>query len=225
MPVVTIDGPAGSGKSTVAHLVADAMGSKTVDSGALYRGLAYFFLQRFGAGFESAKTQAGFKQQLVDGVKLNLQWLKNQQQVWLDGKDISQVIRNKEVTAATQQIANNAECREWVNQRLRILAAESAIVADGRDMGSQVFTNAELKIYLFADLQCRVSRRAKELNITASAEYAQLKQSIEQRDNQDQTRKIAPLTCAKDAIKLDSSNLTIEQVAKKVISLARSKGL
>lgn len=122
MPVITIDGPAGSGKSTVASLVAETLGFKTVNSGALYRALTYFFLEQFGENLTDLPTQNAFKRLLAEDCQINLGWSDNQQQVWLGEQEISQKIQTEQIATNTKLIADDVEYRKWVDQYLRKLA-------------------------------------------------------------------------------------------------------
>lgn len=217
MPVITVDGPSGSGKGTVCRLLADKLGWDVLDSGAIYRVLSLAALHH---------QIALDNEEALDPLAANLdvQFLVDSQtnagKVILEGEDVTSTIRNEEVGAAASKVAALPRVREALLRRQRAFKTERGLIADGRDMGTVVFQDAPLKIYLTASAQERARRRYVELNergldVTLSG----LLQDIQARDERDMNRTVAPLVPADDAIEIDTSELSAQQVFDKVITL------
>jgi cytidylate kinase len=203
-PVVTIDGPAGAGKSTVAREVARRLGFKLVDTGALYRALAWAVAQAGvdpSDGAALAQVLARTRVELTDG------------RVLVDGRDVTGEIRTPEIGMLTSKITALAPVREKMTPIQRSLAAAGGVVLEGRDTGTVVCPDAEVKIYLDADLAERARRRNKELAARGmTADYGNVKADMAQRDRQDMEREIAPLRKPAGAITVDSTGVTPEAV-------------
>ena len=217
MPVITVDGPSGSGKGTVCRLLADKLGWDVLDSGAIYRVLSLAALHH--------QIALDNEEALVPlAANLDVQFLVDSQtnagKVILEGEDVTTTIRNEEVGAAASKVAARPRVREALLRRQRAFRTENGLIADGRDMGTVVFPDAPLKIYLTASAQERARRRFVELNergldVTLSG----LLEDIQARDDRDMNRAVAPLVPAEDAIELDTSELNAQQVFDKVITL------
>ena len=208
MPVITVDGPSGSGKGTVCRLLADKLGWDVLDSGAIYRVLSLAALHH--------QIALDNEEGLVPlAANLDVQFLVDSQtnagKVILEGEDVTTTIRNEEVGAATF---------EALLRRQRAFRTENGLIADGRDMGTVVFQDAPLKIYLTASAQERARRRFVELNTRGlDVTLSGLLQDIQARDERDMNRTVAPLVPAEDAIEIDTSDLNAQQVFDKVITL------
>ena len=215
---VAIDGPAGAGKSTIAKLLAKEKGYIYVDTGALYRGLAIHFLDRsinaqdIGAVIEAVK-EADVKIKYEDGA----------QQVYLNGRNITKRLRGEEVGRMASATAKIPEVRDKLLMLQRNLAAEQDVVMDGRDIGTCVLPDAEVKIFLTASVKTRARRRYVELTGTGeSCDLETIEEDIKKRDEQDMTRKTAPLKKAEDAYLVDSSDMTVEEVVRTIAALCKS---
>lgn len=217
MPVITVDGPSGSGKGTVCRLLADKLGWDVLDSGAIYRVLSLAALHH--------QIALDNEEGLVPlAANLDVQFLVDSQtnagKVILEGEDVTTTIRNEEVGAAASKVAALPRVREALLRRQRAFRTENGLIADGRDMGTVVFQDAPLKIYLTASAEERARRRFVELNTRGlDVTLSGLLQDIQARDERDMNRVVAPLVPAEDAIELDTSELNAEQVFDKVITL------
>ena len=210
-PVITIDGPTASGKGTVAQRVATALGWGVLDSGALYRLTALAVLQQ-GVLPEDLTAVARVGQQL--------EVCFHSQGVTLSGLEVSDLIRQEQVGSLASRLAPNPALREALLERQRAFRTPPGLVADGRDMGTIVFKDAKLKIFLVADAQARAERRCKQLiEKGISANLADLVADMKERDARDIERAVAPLVPASDAHVVDSSHLTIEQTVQNVLDL------
>ncbi|MCG7562871.1 MULTISPECIES: (d)CMP kinase [Pseudoalteromonas] len=219
MPVITVDGPSGSGKGTVCRLLAEKLDWDVLDSGAIYRVLSLAAIHHHIA-LDNEEALVPLAANLdvqfpIDGVTKKIK-------VILEGEDVTHTIRNEEVGAAASKIAALPRVREALLRRQRAFRSERGLIADGRDMGTVVFPQAELKIYLTASAQERARRRYLELkdkglDVTLDG----LLIEIEARDDRDMNRKVAPLVPAHDAIVLDTTELDAEQVFTKVTTLVQ----
>ncbi|MBW7473470.1 (d)CMP kinase [Paenibacillus oenotherae] len=214
---VAIDGPAGAGKSTVARKVAEQLGYVYIDTGAMYRAVT---LAANRAGITSDDTEA--LSALVADLHIRLMPGEQGQTVLLNGEDVTEGIRTRAVTLQVSQIASHEPVRIRLVELQRELAASKGIVMDGRDIGSHVLPDAELKVFLTASVGIRALRRFKELK-DDSITLEQLEQEIAERDASDEKRSISPLIRAQDAIVVDSSELTIDQVVALIVDLSRTK--
>ena len=208
--VIAIDGPSASGKGTVAARVADTLGWAYLDSGALYR-LTALHAKNQGIAWDKESEIATLASALpVEFVG---------QIILLDGQDVSQAIRHEEIGMGASAVAKLPAVRSALLQRQRNFLDEQGLVADGRDMGSVVFPEACLKIFLTASAQIRAERRAKQLNLPLTGkEFAQILADIEARDEADRNRAVAPLKQLPDALLLDTSDLTIEEAVTQVLA-------
>lgn len=211
IPVITIDGPTASGKGTVAQRVASALGWGVLDSGALYRLTALAVQQQaIDPENEAAVAEAG--------ATLDVQFRSNQ--ILLGGQDVSEVIRREHVGNLASRLAPNPKLRAALLSRQRAFRLAPGLVADGRDMGTIVFPDAQVKIFLIADVQARAQRRAKQLiEKGISANLEDLLADMRARDARDTQRSVAPLIAAKDAHVVDSSTLTIDQTVQSILDL------
>lgn len=216
--VVAIDGPAGAGKSTIAKLVAEKLGYAYIDTGAMYRSVTWKFLQ----------TKKNFDEQMISDLaaKMVIEFRPEASvnRVFVDGTEVTDEIRNAEVTCNVSRVAAIGPVREAMVDQQRRMGESGGVLMDGRDIGTVVFPNADLKIFLTATVEERARRRYKEL--TAKGEQidlAVLQQEIAQRDKQDSEREISPLRQADDAFLLDSSDMTIAEVAAFIIKMVQEK--
>jgi cytidylate kinase len=222
--VIAIDGPSASGKSTTARAVADALGFAHLDSGALYRGVTLVALRDRGTG-PDAPLDANRILRAAEERGLALHYDGAGYAVYLGGRPVDQEIRSPEVTALVSAVSALPEVREWVNERLRILArAGQSIVVDGRDIGTVVFPEATLKVFLTASARTRASRRLEQRGeVTNSTVLDRETAALIARDEADSTRPVAPLRMAEDAIPLDGTRLTFQQQVDRIVALARDR--
>jgi cytidylate kinase len=214
VPVITIDGPTASGKGTVAHRVAVALGWTTLDSGALYRLTALGALNRdLDAGNEASVAEVART--------LDVQF--DAEKILLDGMDVTDAIRQERVGNLASRVAAYPEVRQALLERQRAFRVLPGLVADGRDMGTVVFPDAPLKIFLVADVEARAERRCNQLiSKGISANLDDLLRDMRERDARDMQRAVAPLVPASDAHVLDSSGMTIEQTVQAVLDFWKS---
>lgn len=220
VPIITIDGPSGSGKGTIARRVADYLGWHLLDSGALYRLVAYAG-QRRGIDPEDEAGLAAVARDL--DVRFGTDSEGNEQ-IWLDGEEVSREIRTERAGEGASRVAAMPAVRAALVDRQHSFARPPGLVADGRDMGTVIFPSAGLKIFLTASAEERARRRYKQLKDKGlSANLAALSQEIAERDRRDANRPIAPLKPADDAIIVDSTSMTIDAVVARVLELAAAK--
>lgn len=214
---IAIDGPAGAGKSTIAKLVAKKKGYIYVDTGAMYRGLAVHFIKKGIAPEEKEKIAEACADAMIkivyeDGI----------QQVYLNGKNITGSLREEAVGNMASKSSAIPAVRAKLLDLQRTLAAEENVVMDGRDIGTHVLPNADVKIYLTASVETRAKRRYNELTEKGiTCDFNEIAADIAERDERDMTRDIAPLKQAEDAVLIDSSDMTIEEVTEAIISLCK----
>ncbi|TXR40457.1 (d)CMP kinase [Ectopseudomonas mendocina] len=216
-PVITVDGPSGSGKGTLCALLAKQLGWNLLDSGALYRLLA------FAAGNHGIDlTNEESLKQLA--AHLDVQFIDKR--IILEGEEVTEAIRNEQVGAGASMVASLPAVREALLQRQRAFREMPGLVADGRDMGTVVFTDAPLKIFLTASAEERARRRYLQLKAKGDdVNLASLLEEIRARDERDTQRAVAPLKPAADAILLDSTELSIEQVLERILSEVADRDL
>jgi cytidylate kinase len=212
--LVTIDGPAGAGKSTVSRLLAGRLKYRHIDTGALYRGMAYEALQQ---GVSIEDTQA--LQRLCRNLQLNFEFREDGSHLFSGGRDISACIRTPEVTAMASGISARPVVRDYLLSIQRRLGAEKQAVFEGRDMGTVVFPEADVKFFLTADLAVRAKRRLAELSSDRACTLSQIMADIQKRDHRDRSRTIAPLKDAPDAIHIDSTSLSVHRVVDKMLRI------
>ena len=214
---IAIDGPGGAGKSTIAKLVAKEKGYIYVDTDAMYRGLAIHFLKK--------GIQPDEKEKIIDACKdaeVSIGYEDGAQQIYLNGENITSMLREEAVGNMASISSAVPEVRAKLLDLQRNLAKEKDVVMDGRDIGTHVLPNADVKIYLTASVECRANRRFKELTEKGIAcNYDEIAQDIQERDTRDMNREIAPLKKADDAVLVDSSDMTIEEVVKAITGLCR----
>jgi len=204
--IIAIDGPAGSGKSTTAKIVANKLGFVYIDTGAMYRAVTYYALKN---------NLLGNKNQLIKKIKelkINLSFNNNLTKVFLNDKDITDYLRTKEVNDYVSEISKIPEIRKELVAKQRYFAENNNVVMEGRDIGTVVFPDADIKFFLVASIEERTKRRAKEfINKGENISIEQIEENLKQRDEIDSTRESSPLVKANDAIEIDTTNLTIEE--------------
>ena len=205
--IVTIDGPAGSGKSTAARLLASRLGLLYLDTGALYRTATLA-----GIGSKTGLDDANAMAELLEKIEVQVAWGDQGMTVSLNGRDVSGEIRDPAVTEQVKRVARHPEVRAKVTALVRGLARGRSVVTEGRDQGTVVFPNADVKFFLDADLDVRARRRHKELGERVGLE--DVRGGIQERDESDRQRAVGPLTSAPDAIHVDTSRLSIDQMVE-----------
>lgn len=218
-PVVTIDGPSGAGKGTVSTLLAKKLGWHFLDSGAIYRVLAIASIHHQ----ISADDEMGLVP-LASGLDVNFETSNQSSRIILEGEDVTQAIRTESVGATASQIASLPRVREALLRRQRAFRQEPGLVADGRDMGTVVFSNADAKIFLTASADERAKRRYNQLKESGhDVSMARLLDEIQSRDERDANRSVAPLVPSSDALVLDSTAMSVEQVLETVSEFVEQK--
>lgn len=219
LEVITIDGPSGSGKSTVSKALALKLNYSYLDTGAMYRAFA---LEVLNKGFENDKER--YIQLLKD---FHIKFSYNNdgsQRIFCNDKDVTELIRTPEVSMWASTISKEKEVRERMGYLQRKMGEAGKLVAEGRDMGTVVFKDAFAKFFLFATPEIRALRRYKELlEKNISVNYQEVLEDIKRRDDQDSNRELAPLRPAEDAVLIDSSNLTVEEVVNKIYIIVLEK--
>lgn len=217
---IAIDGPAAAGKSTIAKMTAKKLGYTYIDTGAMYRALTYKALEE-NIDINNGAALGG----LLRRIDIMLEPLgENGQAVIVDGEDVSEAVRSSKVTAAVSAVATHNEVRELMVEKQRILGNAMGVVMDGRDIGTHVLPDAELKIFMTASVEERALRRYNENNkrgIESSLEM--LKTEISERDRADSEREVSPLKQAEDALFIDTTAMSIEEVAKEISRLAKER--
>ncbi|HIW84414.1 MAG TPA: (d)CMP kinase [Candidatus Dorea gallistercoris] len=212
---VAIDGPAGAGKSTIAKRVAKEKGFIYVDTGAMYRALALHFLER--------EIQARETERIVEAVQdadVRIQYEDGIQQVYLNGRNVTGRLREESVGNMASQSSAIPQVREKLLELQRSLARKEDVVMDGRDIGTCVLPDADVKVFLTASVKTRARRRCEELREKGIlCDLAEIERDIRERDERDMTRETAPLRQAEDAVLIDSSDLTIEEVTAAIVKL------
>lgn len=218
---IAIDGPAGAGKSTIARLAAKRLGFVYVDTGAMYRAIALYFLRK-GIRPEDVQTIAS----LVQGAEITIRYVDGTQQVILNGEDVSGQIRTEEVGNMASATSAIPAVRAHLLELQRNLAASANVIMDGRDIGTCILPDADVKIFLTASTSVRAMRRYRELQEKGMmCNLEEIEQDIIERDASDMNRETAPLKQAEDAMLLDSSDMTLEQVVQAILEAAFSRGL
>jgi cytidylate kinase len=217
--IVAVDGPAGSGKSSVCRKAALEVGVQYIDSGAIYRAITWYFMDKYGENLSidnPVNELANVKIKQVfepDGSVKTL----------LNGKDVSSLIREEKVAENISFFSNNKEIRDYVSSLLRDWAGRNSIIMDGRDIGTVVFPDADLKVYLDASVDVRTERRVKEYtDLGKNVDENSIRNQIIQRDFKDENREFGPLKKAADAVYLDTSNMTFKDVIEKLKDMITS---
>ena len=216
--IVAIDGPAGSGKGTITKLVGEKLGLVNIDTGATFRCVTLAMLQQNISTNEEEKIK-----KLLENIKIEFKKENNIQMVLLNGQDVTKKIREKEVNNFVSQVSTLKIVREKLLNLQRKIAKGKDVIMEGRDIGTTVFPNANVKIYLDATPEERAKRRVlqnQEKGISTS--YEEALENVKSRDKMDSERELAPLRQAEDAIYVDSTNLTIDEVVQKIIEIIES---
>jgi len=214
--VITIDGPAGAGKTTISRLLADRLGYRYVDTGALYRGIALAAVRAGVALDDDAALEALCRQ-----TRLNFDRGDDGTRLLLDGEDASVAIRRPEVTMAASAVSARPVVRGFLLEIQRTMGREKAVVFEGRDMGTVVFPEAHIKFFLDADPEKRARRRFAEIEGRGGQTLSQVTADMQKRDRDDAQRQLAPLKMAADAILIDSTHLTVDQVIDRMLGFIR----
>ena len=216
MKIVTLDGPSGSGKGTVGRLLAQVLNFNYLDSGLLYRGVAILVIENCIALSEVNN---------IEGIarNMNLEFSSENNKIFLDGIDVSNSIRTEEISIVSSKVAQLKSVRAILHEIQRGYLKGNGLIADGRDMGTVIFPDADLKIFITASPEARAYRRHKELlGRGESVSLRDLERSIASRDRSDSERKISPLVPAVDAIIIDTSNMTVEEVKDEIVKHYRA---
>ena len=212
---IAIDGPAGAGKSTIAKLIAKKKGYIYIDTGAMYRAMALYFIEAGIGAEEQDKISAA-----VQDANVTITYENGEQNVWLNGRNVNGLIRTEEVGKMASASSGNKEVRRKLVELQQALARKESVVMDGRDIGTCVLPDADVKVYLTADSHVRAVRRYEELQAKGQdCDLETIEKDIIDRDYQDMHRDISPLRQAEDAVLLDSSHMTIEEVAQAIIGM------
>ena len=212
---IAIDGPAGAGKSSIAKEVAKKLGFVYVDTGAMYRAVAVYAIEN---GIEI--KEGNFTKEVLDKIEIELAYNENGQRIYLLGKDVSERIREADASIGASDVATIPAVRLKLVELQRALSEKSSVIMDGRDIGTYVLPDAEVKIFLTASVDVRAKRRLFELQTKGmDADFEKVKKDIEYRDKNDSEREFAPLKKADDAVVVDTSDMTIPEVIKTLIDI------
>lgn len=218
--LITIDGPAGAGKTSVSRTLAERLGYRYIDTGALYRGVAYE-VQRQGIDPENDSDLAA----LCDRLRLAFKLQASEPRLYSGDTDISDQIRTPEISMLASAVSAKPVVREYLHNVQKDIGRQKAAVFEGRDMGTVVFPEADVKFFLDASSQTRARRRYAEIKSKSDQSLKQVKKDMQRRDRNDSTRSLAPLKPADDAILIDSTDLSIQEVVDSMLShIARLKG-
>lgn len=215
--IIAIDGPAGAGKSTIAARLARKLGYVNLESGAMYRALALKAIAN-DASFEDEASLV----KLADDSQIRLEPTLAGNRTFLDGRDVSARIRERDVTEGASKVSVHPKVREWMVAHQRQMGLGGGVVMEGRDIGTKVFPDADLKIFLDADPVVREQRRLAQ-NKNAGTMTSSLAAEIRERDHRDRTRAVSPLAAADDAVVIDSTSMSEDEVLDRVESLARER--
>ena len=215
--IIAIDGPAGAGKSTIAARLARKLGYVNLESGAMYRALALKAIESDTASEDEAALV-----KLADGSRIQLEPTSTGNRTLLDGRDVSARIRERDVTDGASKISVHPKVREWMVDHQRALGAGGGVVMEGRDIGTKVFPDADLKIFLDADPVVREQRRLAQ-HMISGAIAANVAADLRERDRRDRTRAASPLVAAEDAVVIDSTAMSEDEVLERVEELTRAR--
>ena len=213
---IAIDGPAGAGKSTIAKMVSAKLGYIYVDTGALYRTIALFITENNIADEDIEKA--------LEKADVSLRFIDGAQRVFLGDRDVSDLIRTPEISMAASRTSAIPAVRKYLFGTQQKIAAENNVIMDGRDIGTVVLPNADVKIFLTASAEERANRRFKELSEKPNCPcYEEILSDIIERDHQDMTREVSPLKQAEDAVLVDTTELNLEQSAEAIVKIITEK--
>lgn len=216
---IAIDGPAGAGKSSISKVVANELGYLYIDTGAMYRGVTWAVLDSHVDVNNQKEVEA-----LLPSLDLTLEPTASACKVYVKGQDVTDLIRQQLINENVSTIASYKGVREYLVERQQAMAAIGGVILDGRDIGSVVLPNAELKIYLTASVDARAKRRWLEVQGTSNEQPLEdIKKNVESRDEMDKNRDESPLVCVEDAIVVDSSNMTFDETVKHILHLVQER--
>ena len=216
---IAIDGPAGAGKSSISKVVANELGYLYIDTGAMYRGVTWAVLD----SHVDVKNQNDVEA-LLPTLDLTLEPTASAYKVFVKGQDVTDLIRQQQINENVSTIASYKGVREYLVERQQAMAAIGGVILDGRDIGSVVLPDAELKIYLTASVDARAKRRWLEVQGTSNEQPLEdIKKNVESRDEMDKNRDESPLVCVEDAIVVDSSNMTFEETVEHILHLVQER--
>ncbi|NLD50107.1 MAG: (d)CMP kinase [Clostridiaceae bacterium] len=216
---IAIDGPAGAGKSTIARIISETLNILYLDTGAMYRTVA---LRAIRDGIDT-RSQDELKK-MIENINIKVTYSDNKQHIFLDEEDVTELIRTSEVSIGASNVAVVPEVRIRMVEIQRQIASQNSVVMDGRDIGTYVLPDAEFKFFLNASLEERAKRRYKEqlLKGITGTSLEEVKKDMEYRDKNDSSREFAPLCKATDAIEIDTTNMSIENVVDKILGYIKS---
>ena len=218
---IAIDGPSGAGKSSVAKAIAAKLGIVYVDTGALYRTVGYYVR---GRGI-AREDRAGIVSCLPH-IHIEVRYEDGAQHVYLNGEDLGDRIREPEISMYASAVSAVPEVRAFLLDAQRDIAAKNSVIMDGRDIGTVILPNADVKVFLFASDEARAKRRTLELEAKGmTVRYEDVLREMRERDDNDRNREVAPAVAAPDAVLLDNSDMTVEETADAVIALAQKAGV
>ena len=216
---IAIDGPAGAGKSSISKVVANELGYLYIDTGAMYRGVTWAVLDSHVDVNNQKEVEA-----LLPSLDLTLEPTASACKVFVKGQDVTNLIRQQQINENVSTIASYKGVREYLVERQQAMAAVGGVILDGRDIGSVVLPDAELKIYLTASVDARAKRRWLEVQGTSNEQPLEdIKKNVESRDEMDKNRDESPLVCVEDAIIVDSSNMTFNETVEHILHLVQER--
>ena len=216
---IAIDGPAGAGKSSISKVVANELGYLYIDTGAMYRGVTWAVLDSHVDVNNQKEVEA-----LLPSLDLTLEPTASACKVFVKGQDVTNLIRQQQINENVSTIASYKGVREYLVERQQAMAAIGGVILDGRDIGSVVLPDAELKIYLTASVDARAKRRWLEVQGTSNEQPLEdIKKNVESRDEMDKNRDESPLVCVEDAIIVDSSNMTFDETVEHILHLVQER--
>lgn len=216
---IAIDGPAGAGKSSISKVVANELGYLYIDTGAMYRGVTWAVLDSHVDVKNQKEVEA-----LLPSLDLTLEPTASACKVYVKGQDVTDLIRQQQINENVSTIASYKGVREYLVERQQAMASIGGVILDGRDIGSVVLPNAELKIYLTASVDARAKRRWLEVQGTSNEQPLEdIKKNVESRDEMDKNRDESPLVCVEDAIVVDSSNMTFDETVEHILHLVQER--
>lgn len=216
---IAIDGPAGAGKSSISKVVANELGYLYIDTGAMYRGVTWAVLDSHVDVNNQKEVET-----LLPSLDLTLEPTASACKVFVKGQDVTDLIRQQQINENVSTIASYKGVREYLVERQQAMSAVGGVILDGRDIGSVVLPDAELKIYLTASVDARAKRRWLEVQGTSNEQPLEdIKKNVESRDEMDKNRDESPLVCVEDAIVVDSSNMTFDETVKHILHLVQER--